>query len=72
MGVIETVALIASPVAFLLIATSFGDGPNWRRLSLAAALMLFSFIFANDHWGVGFNGDCYVDWDGRSNRTVCD
>lgn len=40
--------------------------------SISAASLLAGFILLGLAIGGGVSGDCYTDWDGRTNPTVCD
>lgn len=56
-------------LAFLLYAGS--DFPGFKALTpLAVALMIGGCVMQPKTKGGGDN--CYTDWDGRSNPTVCD
>lgn len=56
-------------------------GRNWTGWLIGLCIMVFSAMALTTFErlpGVGWrmkamsNSDCYVDWDGRSNPTVCD
>lgn len=41
--------------------------------TIGAGAILAGFIILSGAIGWGASGDgCYVDWDGRSNSTICD
>lgn len=59
--------------AVILLAVIRGPDAPWCRALVVAgiALMTVSFFTGPKHTRSG-GGECYTDWDGRSNSTVCD
>ena len=49
------------------------DGNAWLACAIGCVVVAIAFnqvVFKEE--GAALNADCYVDWDGRANRTVCD
>ena len=68
---IELIGGICGLSGLFFLFTSFGDGPNWIRIAVAVILMIVGGNLAGTI-NSGLSGDCSTDWDGRSNRTVCE
>ena len=69
--------LAMAPMVFtpVMIFNSVKDGENSFALKCVAVFIVATVVWAtapktgtNDRT----SGDCYTDWDGRSNPTVCD
>lgn len=49
----------------------FGSPLRWRLTWAALGLIAFAFVFGQPR-DIRNMSNCYTDWDGRSNPTVCD
>lgn len=76
--ILAALAILALPVAFLSGGVAFNA---WRKgepgmvLKAAAVFGACALIFMvapKGNLSLSPAGDCYTDWDGRSNPTVCD
>jgi hypothetical protein len=73
---ISVLALLALPIGFLsggvaLNSIRSGDRGMALKASGVFAVCVALFLLSPKR-AQSFSSDCYIDWDGRSNPTVCD
>lgn len=73
---ISILAVLAFPVAFLAGGVAFNamrSGETSLAVKSAAVCAIcVAIYFAAPKKGVIHSDDCWTEWDGRANRTVCD
>lgn len=75
-GLLTAVALIAVPAGFLSGGVAFnawrsGEGALAAKSGAIFAACVLVFLLAPKPGQKQTAGDCYTDWDARSNSTVC-
>lgn len=65
-----TIALAFIGVSLLVFGFWSKDTPDINGWAVLCGFVLISVALGTS--GSGGGSDCYVDWDGRSNPTVCD
>lgn len=69
-GLFGLVGLVAGAIA---VGTWFESRYiNWIAVAVAAAGVILAFTIGLPKTKVASGDNCYTDWDGRSNPTVCD
>lgn len=66
-------SVLFGPLGALLLFLAYANRDNGFRAILLgfAALICFGAMVATTPKD-GFRGDCFTEWDGRSNPIVCD
>lgn len=73
-GILGAAAVLAGPIAAWVAFQSFRDGDasmGWKAVAVACVAG-FAFVTVSAPYPPKMKDDCRVDWDGRTNSTVCD
>lgn len=58
----------------VLISVIYQNECNYskKKAQLTQGITIAIFIISALYFGIKYPSDCYIDWEGRSNPTVCD
>lgn len=74
LGILGAAAIFAAPISAWVAFQSFRDGDSgmgWKAAAVACVSGILVLAVAMPY-PPKMKDDCRVDWDGRTNPTVCD